>query len=191
MNKIIILFVLAVIAGTTGFVNKGKITEANIELEEVWVEVMDGYMERNEMVRALLKKAYESQGRSQEFLLTRESVNESLDAIEPDEYTLAILPDFKTFERAQATLSYESEKMIAMVDGDVSMRDDAGFKRVKKDIEAMNGHLKKLRAVFEQKAKRYNSLVTTFPSNLVAEHYMNVKPKGQFELPFSKEPSSF
>lgn len=177
---IAILAILAVVGILTAFLYNGLVSTRE-QVNAGWAQVENVYQRRLDLIPVLVDtvQTYTEHERETLAELTRARA----DALRATAATGGVpetAEQLKVLETAQGEVSSALARLLAVVENYPDLKASANFLTLQDQIEGTENRVAMERRNFNELARRYNTRLQTFPSNLVAG-LMGFTPKPYFE----------
>jgi LemA protein len=178
VSLIVILAILAVIF----FWGKGAyngLVSGEESVEAAWSQVENVYQRRADLIPNLVAtvKGYAEHESSTLQAVTEARTKATSINIEADELTEE---NIKKFQQAQSELSGALSKLIAVAENYPDLKASQNFLDLQKQLEGTENRITVERQKFNDTARKYNTNLRQFPTNIVASIFKFEK-KGYFE----------
>lgn len=187
MRWIVVLGVLAIIA-LWGVNVYNSLVEGQEEVESAWSQVENQYQRRADLVPNLVAtvKGYAShEQETLEGVIAARSKATQI-TINPDEITPEQLA---AFQAAQGELSQALGRLLAVAESYPDLKANTNFRDLQAQLEGTENRIAVARQNFNDTAKRYNTAVRRFPSNIIAAVFgFEKKPYFEAEAEAKKAP---
>jgi LemA protein len=182
---VVVLLLLALIAGVGGCGTYNKIVSLQQGTESAWAQVENQYKRRADLVPNLVQTV---QGAAN---FERQTLNEVVEAraaatqvkIDPANITPQQL---QQFEEAQGRLSSALSRLLVTVERYPELKANANFQTLQAQIEGTENRIAVERQRFNDAVRAYNTLIRQFPASLVAG-FGRFTPKPYFQAPAGSE----
>ena len=178
MRQIALILSLAVFA--TGCGIQSIPTQRN-EVEASWAEVLNQYQRRADLVPSLVEtvKGYTKHERE-----TLESVVQArAEATQMKVDLKDLSPDnLKKFQEAQSTLGGALSRLLALSENYPNLKANENFRDLQVQLEGTENRITIARQRYIESVKRFNNLVTVFPTNLTNKIMFHFDPLPQFTV---------
>lgn len=151
------------------------------EVEASWAEVVNQYQRRADLIPNLVEtvKAFAKQERDvlESVIKARsEATQIKLDAKD-------LTPEkLEQYQRAQATLGGALGRLMMLKEAYPALKSDANFRDLQAQLEGTENRITVARNRYIESIKRFNNLVTVFPSSLTNSIFFKHEKKPQFTV---------
>lgn len=187
MRWVVVLGVLAIIA-LWGVNVYNSLVEGQEDVESAWSQVENQYQRRADLVPNLVAtvKGYAShEQETLEGVIAARSKATQI-TINPDEITPEQLA---AFQAAQGELSQALGRLLAVAESYPDLKANTNFRDLQAQLEGTENRIAVARQNFNDTAKRYNTAVRRFPSNIIAAVFgFEKKPYFEAEADAKKAP---
>lgn len=187
MRWVVVLGVLAIIALWGVNVYNGLV-EGQEEVESAWSQVENQYQRRADLVPNLVAtvKGYAThEQETLEGVIAARSKATQI-TINPDKITPEQLA---AFQAAQGELSQALGRLLAVAESYPDLKANTNFRDLQAQLEGTENRIAVARQNFNDTAKRYNTAVRRFPSNIIAAVFgFEKKPYFEAEAEAKKAP---
>lgn len=175
---ILVVIVLVLGGWTVGIRNKLVASQENVN--QAWAQVQNVYQRRYDLVPNLAEtvKGYAVHERE-----TFIAVTEARAKVGQIQVTSDVLNDpekFKQFQQAQAQLGSALSRLLAVAENYPQLKANENFLELQSQLEGTENRIAVERRRFNEAAQAYNTLIRTFPNNIVAK-FLGFSPRPYFE----------
>jgi LemA protein len=175
---ILVVIVLVLGGWTVGIRNKLVASQENVN--QAWAQVQNVYQRRYDLVPNLAEtvKGYAVHERE-----TFIAVTEARAKVGQIQVTGDVLNDpekFKQFQQAQAQLGSALSRLLAVAENYPQLKANENFLELQSQLEGTENRIAVERRRFNEAAQAYNTLIRTFPNNIVAK-FSGFSPRPYFE----------
>ncbi len=169
----IIIIVLVAILGilvATGIGKYNSMVTSQNEVENAWSNVEAQYQARADLIPNLVEivKGYAAHESNTLQAVTEARAKVGSMTLSVDSLTEENL---KKYTEAQNELAGAMKSLLAVTEAYPDLKANEGFLKLQDEYSGMERQIKFLRSQYNEEAKKYNTAIATFPSNLYARFF--------------------
>lgn len=186
MNKKIWI-VLGVIALVIfwGIGSRNSMATSDQEVKASWANVQSAYQRRSDLIPNLVKTVQGVANFEKSTLTAVIQARASATQMKLDAKDLSP-ENLQKYQAAQSSLSGALSRLLVVTENYPQLRATENFSELQAQLEGTENRIKEERDRFNSAVKNYNSIIVTFPSNLIAS-FSGFAEKGFFQAEAGSE----
>ncbi|MEO7387715.1 MAG: LemA family protein [Gammaproteobacteria bacterium] len=146
-------------------------------VKAAWAEVTNQYQRRADLIPNLVRTVEGFAQQERDVLIKVTEARAKVGSVQATPETLNDPAAFQKFQAAQGELSGALSRLLVVVEKYPELKSDQNFRDLQAQLEGTENRIAVARNRFIDATRSYNTLIRTFPNNLIAKFFgYQVKP---------------
>ncbi len=168
-----------------GIGSRNSMATSDQEVKASWANVQSAYQRRSDLIPNLVKTVQGVANFEKSTLTAVIQARASATQMKLDAKDLSP-ENLQKFQAAQSSLSGALSRLLVVTENYPQLRATENFSELQAQLEGTENRIKEERDRFNTSVKNYNSIIVTFPSNLIAS-FSGFAEKGFFQAEAGSE----